>query len=298
MLVDEALSLGVELPHAALSILYTAFFLGISHQFRDFIAAYRACLHLQRKFAHSLITTIVYSVDDGERQLSFSHIVARRLADFGRVVIVEDVVANLESDAEILTEQLRSLHILLRSARRERTDAGTSLEESRRLLLYHVVVDILRDVLASDVRELQNLAVGERASEFGKIGNDLLRVGASHAKQRRRKDIVAHEHSHLIVVSSVHRRLTATLLALVHHVVVHERSRMQQFQTHGSILRRMVYLSEVLRHEQNEHWTHTLACTLADMLERRAEQSVLVRERLIEKCDEIGDFRLNRVLYN
>ena len=40
------------------------------------------------------------------------------------------------------------------------------------------------------------------------------------------------------------------------------------------------------------------ACTLADMLERRAEQSVLVRERLIEKCDEIGDFRLNRVLYN
>jgi hypothetical protein len=60
----------------------------------------------------------------------------------------------------------------------------------------------------------------------------------------------------------------------------------------------MVYLSEVLRHEQYEHRAHTLACTLADVLERRTEQPVLVRERLVEKTDEIGEFRLYRVFYD
>ena len=112
-LIYEALSLGVELPHTALSILDTAFFLGIGNQFCDFIAAHSACFHLKSKVAHRLITTIIHSLDDGERELSFSHVIASRLAYLGRVVIVEDVVAYLEGDAEVLSEKLGSLHVLL-----------------------------------------------------------------------------------------------------------------------------------------------------------------------------------------
>ena len=123
-------------------------------------------------------------------------------------------------------------------------------------------------------------------------------MGAGDAKQGCRKDVIAHEHRHLIIISSVDRCLTAALLALVHHIVVHERSRVKQLETDGSVLRRKVYLSEVFRHEQYEHRAHTLACTLADVLERRTEQPVLVRERLVEKTDEIGEFRLYRVFYD
>ena len=55
-----------------------------------------------------------HSVDDGERKLSFSHVVARRLSYLLRVVIVEYVVAYLEYDAKVLSEQFSSLYVVFR----------------------------------------------------------------------------------------------------------------------------------------------------------------------------------------
>ena len=73
---------------------------------------------------------------------------------------------------------------------------------------------------------------------------------------------------------------------------------MQQFQTHGSVLRHRAYLPEILRHQQYQHRPHTLAGTLADMFERTAQHTVLMRQRLVEEVDEIGEVRLDGCLYD
>ena len=121
-------------------------------------------------------------------------------------------------------------------------------------------------------------------------------MSTRHTQKGCRKDVIAHEYSHLIVISGVDRSLTTTLLTLIHHIIMNERSRVEQLQSNGSILRSLVDSAEVLRHKQYQHRAHTLACTLADVLQRRAEQSVLVRERLVEKTYKVGEFRLYRVL--
>ena len=270
--------------------------LGIIYKLRYLVGTHRVLLHLQCKAAHVLVSTIINGIDNGQRQFTLNHIIACRLANLGRVVIVEDVIAYLEDDTEILTEQLCSLNILLRRSRRQCSNSGTRLKQSRGLLLYHVIINVLRDVLASDVRQLQYLTVGKRTSQFGKISHNLLRMSACHTQKGSRKDIVAHEHSHLIVISSVDRSLTTTLLTLIHHVIMNERSRVKQLQSHSSVLCSIVDSAEVLGHKQYQHRAHALAGTLADMLQRRAEQSVLVRERLVEKTYKVGEFRLYRVL--
>ena len=101
-------------------------------------------------------------------------------------------------------------------------------------------------------------------------------MSACHTKESRGENIVAHEHSHLIVVRGVHRSLSSTLLTLVHHVVMYERSGMKQLQTYGSVLRDISYLSEITRHKKYQHRAHSLACTLANMFERTTQQPVLV----------------------
>ena len=286
----------MKLPHTALGVFYTTHLLGIIYKLRYLIGTHRVLLHLQCKAAHVLISTVIYSIDDWQRQLTLNHIITCRLANLCRVIIVEDVVAYLEDNAEVLTELLRRLHFLLRRSRRQCSDAGTRLKQSRGLLLYHVIIYILRDILASDVRQLEYLAIRQRASQLGKISHNLLRMSTSYAQKGCRKDVVAHKHRHLIVISGVDRSLTTTLLTLIHHVIMNERSRVEQLQSHGSILRSLVDSAEVLSHKQYQHRAHTLACTLADVLQRRAEQSVLVRERLVEKTYKVGEFRLYRVL--
>ncbi len=121
---------------------------------------------------------------------------------------------------------------------------------------------------------------------------------ARHIEQGRGEDIIAHEHRHFVVVGGVHGSLSAPLRTLVHDIVVHERCRVQEFKTHGSILCHRAYLPEIFCHQQCQHRAHALASTLADVFERIAQHPVLVRQRSVEKVDEIGKVCLDRCLYD
>ena len=117
-------------------------------------------------------------------------------------------------------------------------------------------------------------------------------------EQSRGQDIIAHQHRHLVVVSGIDRRLSSSLAALVHHIVVYKRSRVKQFQAHSRVLRHLAYLAKVLRHKQDEHWSHALARTLSYVFERATKQSVFMRERLVKECHKIVEFSLNRMFNN
>lgn len=127
--IDEVAGFIVKLPHAALGIFYTAIGLGIGHKFADFIGTDAAVFHLVSQLSDFGGRIVVHSVDGGQRELAFSHVVAGGFAYVRAVVIVEDVVAYLEDYTEVLAEAGSSLNLLVGGSRRQRTNGGTRLEE-------------------------------------------------------------------------------------------------------------------------------------------------------------------------
>ena len=215
-----------------------------------------------RKRHHILIGMRIQGIYHRKGELSLSHIVASRLPYLLRVVIIEYVIAYLEDYSEVLAKFSCRLNLLLRGSGRLRTDYRTSLEKGRRLALNHLIINFFRYFAPSVARQLQYFAVGKRLAQLGKIAHDGLRVGTRHILQGRRKDIIAHQYSHLIIIHSVDRSLSAPLRTFIHHIVMHKRCRMQQFQSHSSILRNLAHTTKVLRHQQYQDRPHTLSGTL------------------------------------
>ena len=80
-----------------------------------------------------------------------------------------------------------------------------------------------------------------------------------------RKDVVAHQHRHLIIKGGIDRGLSTTFSTLIHHIIMHQRGGMQQLQAYCSIQRHVTHLAIVLRYQQRQQWAHPLAATLTDM---------------------------------
>ena len=76
---------------------------------------------------------------------------------------------------------------------------------------------------------------------------------------------------------------------------MHERRRVKQFESHGSVQSNVGHMSERLRHEQYEHRTHALSGAPPYVFERAPEHAVLMRQRTVEQFNEIGKFCLYRL---
>ena len=248
----------------------------IFHESVYLLLCHGAFLHLVGQLQHPAVAAAVHCVYGRQGQLALQHVVARGFAYLRRVVIVENIVPYLEYYTEMTAERACVFKLLARHSCRQHAYSGACLEQCGGLLAYHLEINLLRNLVATDVRQLQYLTVRKRASQLGKIAHDVLRMGERHVKQRRREYVVAHQHSHLIIISGIHRSLSAPLAALVHHVVVHERGRMQQLQTHRSVLSHVGHVAERLSHEQYQHRAHALSGAPSDVFERTSEHAVLV----------------------
>ena len=257
----------MQLLHTPLGVFYAAVSLGEVYKTGYLVLVYRAVLHLPRQLEHAVVTRRVKSVDYGQGEFALGHVVAGGLAYLGRVVIVEYVVANLEDNAQRLAEALGLAHPLFGHAGRYGAYRAARLEQRGGLATDDFVVCLFGNFALSDTRKLEYLTVGKRAAELGQIPDYQFVVRYRHVQQRRREDIVAHEHRHLVVIQGVDRRLPAALAALVHHVVMHERGRMQQLQTHRGVQRGVVHGAVVPGHQHYQHRPHALARAVADTCE-------------------------------
>ena len=79
---------------------------------------------------------------------------------------------------------------------------------------------------------------------------------------------------------------------------MHERCGVQEFQSHGGVLRDLRHMSEVARRQQYQHRAHALARPLAYVCQSLAEHAVVVSQSLVEKAYEVAQLRLDRLLYN
>ena len=242
---------------------------GKLHQNCNFIRINRTSFYLPGQCVHWFEVNIVQGINNWQRQLTFSHIITSGFAYLLRIEIIEDIITNLEHNTQVLTKLFSFQHLFLRSTTRHSTNSGTSLKQSRRLLLDNIVIHIFRDSLILNVWQLQNLTSSQRTAQFSEIFNNTLMTSERHMKQSGRKDVIAYQDCHLIIIGSINGRLTSTLVTFVYHIVMNEWSRMQQFKTNGRMLSDVTNITKIACHQHHQNGAHTFSSTLTNMSQSR-----------------------------
>lgn len=115
-------------------IFNTAILLGKLNQTNNFIGSSRTFLHLQRCLLRPFIFRSIQCIQDRQRQLTFKHVITGRLTDFLAIKVVENIIFNLEADADIFTQQTGKSNFFFPHLYRQGSRLGTSSEKCRRFL--------------------------------------------------------------------------------------------------------------------------------------------------------------------
>ena len=276
--------------HHAFGVVDAAGRFGESHEAGDVVGRSLAGLDERGQTVHLGVGRVVQGVDGRQGQLAFGHVVARGFPDGGLLVVVEDVVADLEADADDLAEFARRSGNFRRGARGDGAQFGAGGEEGRCLLADDGKVCLLAHGLGMDVRQLQNFALGERFAQLRDACDDVGVAGQGGLLERTGKQVVAHEDGHLVVVDGVDRGLAAAFVALVDDVVVHEACRVEQFERHGRVYGSLVDASRGLGREQHKDGAHHLALPVSDVRQCASQQAVGVLQSGVEDFLIVGKF--------
>ena len=106
-------------------------------------------------------------------------------------------------------------------------------------------------------------------------------------KQGGGKNEIAHKHSHLIIISSIHTSLSTALSTLIYHIIMYQRSGMKKFQTYRRMLGNTGNLSKITCHQQDEYRAHAFSSALTDMIEHLGKEAIAMHERLVEQIYKI-----------
>ena len=240
---------------------------------------------------------LVEGMNDGQRQLTFLHVVSCGLSGIGLFIEVEDVVAKLETRSRELSEPAHTLHLVLVSTGQNGTHLGAGGKERGRLLADDLVIGLFVEILRLCVGQLQQLTVGKRLSKLCHHTHHRGVAGLCGMHQRHAEQIVAHQHGHLVVCERIDRKLSAAAVALVHHIVMHKAGRVQQFQRHSGMQDSLVHLACQTGAEQHHERPHLLTGAVLQMLQGQVQQRILVAERCREHFGKLFQFPFDGSLY-
>ena len=115
--------------------------------------------------------------------------------------------------------------------------------------------------------------------------------------QRAAQYVITNQHRYLIGHHCIDRTLPTPLVALVHHIIVHQASRMKQFESQCHIRHALVHLAHRAGCQHHHGGTHHLATAVEDMLQSRMQQRVIRLQRIGKLPAELLQIRLHRCLY-
>ena len=101
---NEVECLATELLHRLHGVLDAAVRLGKADELHNLVVRHMTALDPLHEVTDVVVCRRVHGVDGREGELPFEHVVAGRLAQFGAFVVVEDVVLDLEADADLLAD--------------------------------------------------------------------------------------------------------------------------------------------------------------------------------------------------
>ena len=161
--------------------------------------------------------------DSRERQLPVAQVTADRLAErlpVGREV--EQVIDELERDAEIEAVVAQRRALLRRRVGQPATDLGRAAEEVRRLPLDDVEVIRLGDIDVTRFRQLVELSLDHPSRHVAQQADHVDRVVGERHLHRLDVEVVAKQNGDVIPPPRVDREAAAAHVGFVDDVVVHQ----------------------------------------------------------------------------
>ena len=172
------------------------------------------------------------------------HIIAGRLAYLIGRIIIEDIILNLESNPNHLTKQPCIFHHFIGRVDRYSPGFGTGCKESGCLLTNHIIINFFGKLGSIDIGQLDNLTFCKILPQPCHQINNTDRTRHGRMLQTGSQHIVSHQYRYLIIIDSIHRRLPASLIAFVHHIVMHQTCRVKQLQRKSGMKCRMIDFTE------------------------------------------------------
>ena len=179
---------------------------------------------------------VIHGVDQWQRGLPLCQVVADILAEFfGRRVVIERVVDQLERESEMTAETDERLFALLIELSQDRADTGSCLEELRRFAVddFHVVR--FGNIRVVAVHELQNFPLGDRVRRIREDVQNPESAEFHHHLKRSRVEEITDEHACLIAEGCVRRLLAAAEARIIHDIVMEEGSCVDNLDDRGSL---------------------------------------------------------------
>ena len=170
---------------------------------------------------------MVQRIKNRKRELTFSHIITRGLTNLFGVVIIKDIITDLEDGTDNTAEPSNLLNIIHGKTCGKCTDDTARLEQSTSLILNDLEVFLFRKTVFIGVCKLKNFTVSKRHTQLSNLTEDGFLVRHADMKKCGRKNIIANQHGHLIIITSVHRLLTTSFLRFIHHIIMHQTCRMK-----------------------------------------------------------------------
>ena len=121
-----------------------------------------------------------------QSELSFSHVVAGGFTDVAIGKIVEDVITNLEANANELAELRGFFHVCCITAGRYGSEACAGSEKCCSFVVNDVEVGFFANFLVTDDGELRNLTFRERPAKTRNDTNNFHILCFSRIQQRKR----------------------------------------------------------------------------------------------------------------
>jgi hypothetical protein len=146
-----------------------------------------------------------------------------------------------------------------------------------------------------DVEELQHLALGD---DVGRIGEHRHHAQASHVHHHlegARVEEVPDQHRRGVAELGIGGVLPAPQARLVHHVVVEERGRMDEFDDRGQLVLRGAFGAAGIRGQQEERGAQALPAALDDVVGDRADEDDVGSELPADDVVDAGEILRDRI---
>ncbi len=238
-------------------------------------------------------SALAHGVDQGQGGLALGQVVAHVLAQcLGVTFIVEQVVDQLESHAQVVTEHAQGLALGIGSLGQGRSTVGGGFEQHGGLAADDVHVDVLGGAGVANPRQLQHFTLGNDPGRPGQDLHDRHRPQLDHHLERAGIEEITDQHAWGVAPQGVGRGAAAAHARHVDHVIVQQGGGVQEFDGCRQQPQVVAPVAQGLAAQQHQQWAQALATgrrdIVADLRYQRHARGQLLLDDLVDGAEIVS----------
>lgn len=210
---------------------------------------------------------MLHYVNQRQRRFSLGEVVADVLPRVGLLAgVIEYIVNQLESRAEVHPVGGQRLFDLRCGMTENGAQLGSRFKQFGCLVVNDLHVTRFIDIGVVAVHQLQHFTLGNDIRRIGQHTHDTHVVDRHHHLESTGIEKVADQHAGGITEHRVGRVATTPQGGFIHHIVMQERGRVDEFDDGGHFVVPHSLVAHGTRSKENQRRTHTLAAAANNVL--------------------------------